>query len=52
MAGRIAASLTVLSNAVKYNRGRERAAIDVDAMTIEGEAVIHVRDKGVRFDSR
>jgi len=42
----------LLSNAVKYSRGRERAVIKVDQMTIEGEAVIYVRDNGAGFDSR
>jgi PAS domain S-box-containing protein len=42
----------LLSNAVKYTRGRERAVIEVDQMTIEGEPVIYVRDNGAGFDSR
>jgi PAS domain S-box-containing protein len=42
----------LLSNAAKYTRGRERAVIEVDQMTIDGEAVIYIRDNGAGFDSR
>ena len=42
----------LLSNAVKYTRGRECVVIEVDQMTIDGEAVIYVRDNGAGFDSR
>ena len=42
----------LLSNAVKYTRRRERAVIEVDQMTIDGEAVIYVRDNGAGFDSK
>jgi len=42
----------LLSNAVKYTRGRERAVIEVDQTTIDGEAVIYVRDNGAGFDAR
>jgi PAS domain S-box-containing protein len=42
----------LLSNAVKYTRRREQAVIEVDQMTIDGEAVIYVRDNGAGFDSK
>jgi PAS domain S-box-containing protein len=42
----------LLSNAVKYTRGREHAVIEVEQMTIDGEAVIYVRDNGAGFDSK
>ena len=42
----------LLSNAVKYTRRREHAVIEVDQMTIDGEAVIYVRDTGAGFDSK
>jgi PAS domain S-box-containing protein len=42
----------LLSNAVKYTRRREHAVIEVNQMTIDGEAVIYVRDNGAGFDSR
>src|ERR1700737_510472 len=42
----------LLSNAVKYTRRRARAVIEVDKITIEGEAVIYVRDTGAGFDSK
>jgi PAS domain S-box-containing protein len=42
----------LLSNAVKYTRRREHAVIEVDQMTIDGEAVIYVRDNGAGFDSK
>ena len=42
----------LLSNAVKYTRGRERAVIEVGQMTIDGEAVIYVRDNGAGFDPK
>lgn len=44
--------MNLLSNAVKYTRRRERAVIEVDQMTIDGEAVIYVRDNGAGFDSK
>jgi two-component system, chemotaxis family, sensor kinase Cph1 len=40
---------SLLSNAVKYTRRREHAVIEVDQMTIDGEAVI---DNGAGFDSK
>ena len=46
MAGRIAVTSTLLSNAVKYRWCRGRAVIEVDRITIDGEAVIYVRDNG------
>ena len=42
----------LLSNAVKYTRRREHAVIEVDQMTVDGEAVIYVRDNGAGFDSK
>jgi PAS domain S-box-containing protein len=42
----------LLSNAVKYTRRREQAVIEVDQTTIDGEAVIYVRDNGAGFDSK
>jgi PAS domain S-box-containing protein len=42
----------LLSNAVKYTRRREHAVIEVDQITIDGEAVIYVRDNGAGFDSK
>jgi len=42
----------LLSNAVKYTRRREHAVIEVDQMTIDGEAVLYVRDNGAGFDSK
>jgi len=42
----------LLSNAVKYTRRREHAVIEVDQMTIDGEAVFYVRDNGAGFDSK
>lgn len=42
----------LLSNAIKYTRRREQAVIEIDQMTIDGEAVIYVRDNGAGFDSK
>lgn len=42
----------LLSNAVKYTRRRERAIIQVDQVTMEGETVIFIRDNGAGFDPR
>jgi len=42
----------LLSNAVKYTRGREPTVIEVGQTTIDGEAVIYVRDNGAGFDSK
>src|SRR5258708_8909635 len=42
----------LLSNAVKYTRRRERAVIEVDQSTIEGQLVLFVRDNGAGFDPK
>lgn len=42
----------LLSNALKFTRPRERAVIEVGQMTVDGQAVIFVRDNGVGFDMR
>jgi len=42
----------LLSNAVKYTLRRERALIEVEQMTIDGEAVIYVPDNGAGFNSK
>jgi chemotaxis family two-component system sensor kinase Cph1 len=42
----------LLSNAVKYTLRRERAVIEVEQMTIDGEAVIYVPDNGAGCDSK
>jgi len=52
MAGGIAVSPTLLSNAVQYSRGRKRAVIEGDRMTIDGEAAIYARDNGAGFDAK
>jgi signal transduction histidine kinase len=42
----------LLSNAVKYTRRRERAVIEIDQSTINGQLVLFVRDNGAGFDSK
>ncbi len=42
----------LLSNALKFTRGREPAVIEVGATTGEGETVYFVKDNGVGFDMR
>jgi light-regulated signal transduction histidine kinase (bacteriophytochrome) len=42
----------LLSNAVKYTRQRERAVIEIEQSTIEGQLVIFVRDNGAGFDPK
>src|SRR3984957_633777 len=42
----------LLSNAVNNTRPRNTALIEVDQMTVDGEAVIYVRDNGAGFDSK
>ena len=42
----------LLSNAVKYTRRRERAVIEIDQSTVEGELSFFVRDNGAGFDSK
>jgi light-regulated signal transduction histidine kinase (bacteriophytochrome) len=44
--------VNLLSNAVKYTRRCDRAVIEVGSATVEGEAVIFVRDNGVGFDMK
>ena len=43
---------TLLSNALKFTRPQEHAAIEVGAMTQDGRAVIFVRDNGVGFSMK
>jgi light-regulated signal transduction histidine kinase (bacteriophytochrome) len=40
----------LLSNAIKYTRPRERAVIEINSTSNEGEVVFFVRDNGVGFD--
>ena len=40
----------LLSNALKYSRGREPARVSVTARRAEGDVVVCVRDNGVGFD--
>lgn len=42
----------LVSNAVKYTRGREPATIEIAEARINGESAIFVRDNGVGFDSK
>lgn len=42
----------LLSNAVKYSRRRERAVIEVDQSTIDGQLVLFVRDNGAGFNPK
>ena len=42
----------LLSNALKYTRPRERAVIEVDQTTVDGQPVVFVRDNGVGFDMK
>jgi len=42
----------LLSNAVKYTGRRERAVIEIDQSTVEGELVFFVRDNGAGFDPK
>jgi two-component system, sensor histidine kinase and response regulator len=42
----------LLSNAVKYTRRRERAVIEIDQSTVEGQLVLFVRDNGAGFNSK
>jgi light-regulated signal transduction histidine kinase (bacteriophytochrome) len=42
----------LLSNAVKYTRGRDRAAIEVGAFDEGPNHVLYVRDNGVGFDMK
>ena len=40
----------LLSNAIKYTRPRERAVIEINSTSNEGEVIFFVRDNGVGFD--
>ena len=42
----------LISNAIKYTRPREKAVIQIDRETVNGEAAIFIRDNGVGFDMR
>jgi signal transduction histidine kinase len=42
----------LLSNAVKYSRRRERAIIEIDQSTVEGQLVLFVRDNGAGFNPK
>jgi two-component system sensor histidine kinase/response regulator len=42
----------LLSNAVKYTRRRERAVIEINQLTADGQLVIYVRDNGAGFNPR
>lgn len=42
----------LLTNAVKYTRGREPAVIEISAEATESEITYHVKDNGVGFDIR
>ncbi len=42
----------LLSNAVKYTRHRDRAVIEIDKSTVEGQLVLFVRDNGAGFNPK
>lgn len=42
----------LISNAVKYTRGRKPAIIEIGLETVNGERAIFVRDNGVGFDMK
>src|SRR6267378_1491444 len=42
----------LLSNAVKYTRRRERAVIEIDQSTSNGQLVLFVRDNGAGFEPK
>lgn len=44
--------INLLSNALKYTRGRDPAVIEVDARKENGDTVYFVRDNGTGFDMR
>jgi two-component system sensor histidine kinase/response regulator len=44
--------VNLLSNAVKYTRRRERAVIEIDQSTVEGQLVLFVRDNGAGFNPK
>jgi len=42
----------LLSNAIKYTGRLERAVIEIDQSTIEGQLVLFVRDNGAGFNQK
>jgi signal transduction histidine kinase len=46
------ALVNLLSNALKFSRGRQPAVIEVDTEIVSGEETVFVRDNGVGFDPR
>ena len=42
----------LISNAIKYSRTREKAVIQIDKETLDGDTVIFVRDNGVGFNMK
>ena len=44
--------VNLLSNAVKYTGRRERAVIEIDQSTVEGQLVLFVRDNGAGFNPK
>lgn len=42
--------MNLLSNALKYSRGREQARIEVGYCVIEGKGTYYVKDNGIGFD--
>jgi PAS domain S-box-containing protein len=44
------ALVNLLSNALKYTRGRDPARIEIGGSTLEGETRVFIRDNGVGFD--
>jgi signal transduction histidine kinase len=44
--------INLLSNAIKYTRPRDRAAIEIGQVTIDGQRAFFVRDNGVGIDMR
>jgi PAS domain S-box-containing protein len=42
----------LLSNAVKFTGPREKAVIEVDRVTVDGETAVYVRDNGVGFSMK
>ena len=44
--------VNLLSNAVKYTRRLERAVIEIDQLTVEGQLVLFVRDNGAGFNPK
>ncbi len=47
-----AAVVNLISNAIKYTRGRDCAMIEVGCRQQDGEAVCHVKDNGAGFDMK